>query len=155
MKRKIVISIVLGLAVATAAPATAAIKIIRIHFDPPGEDDGSAGSLNQEYIVIKNTVESKRSITGWRIHDAGRDHVYVFGQTPLEPGECAVLRTGVGGDGRSLGGMPKCVGQRDRHWDLDNYVWNNDGDKATLKNASKKVRDACGYTASADSPKPC
>jgi hypothetical protein len=153
MKRVVAMAVVVALSLILAAPADAAI--LRIHFDPPGKDDGSGMSFNQEYIVIKNTGDSKRSITGWRIHDAGRDHTYVFGQTPLEPGECAVLRTGVGGDGRSLGGMPKCIGQRDRHWDLDNYVWNNDGDKATLRNASKKVRDACRYTASADSPKAC
>ena len=153
--RRTAIGIVVVLVVGMAAPASAAIKILRLHFDPPGADDGSNASLNQEYIVIKNTGDTKRSITGWRLHDAGRDHVYVFGQTPLEPKECAVLRTGPGGDGRSLGGIPKCVGQRDRHWDLDNYVWNNDGDRATLKNRPGDIVDRCAYTASADSPVAC
>lgn len=38
---------------------------------------------------------------------------------------------------------------------LDNYVWNNDGDKATLKRPNGTVVDQCAYTSSADSPLVC
>lgn len=41
------------------------------------------------------------------------------------------------------------------YWNLDNYVWDNDGDKATLKDKSRGVVDRCAYTSSADSPVAC
>lgn len=154
MKRQSMVSVlVVVVLLIAAAPVSAAVRITRIHFDPPGND--ARASLNEEYVIIKNLGEKLKRITGWRVHDAGRDHTYVFGSTRLESKECVVLRTGPGPDGRSLGGIPGCVGQRDRHWDLDNYVWNNDGDKATLKNRDRDVIDTCAYSASADSPKAC
>lgn len=51
--------------------------------------------------------------------------------------------------------MKGCRGEHWLHWDLDNYVWNNDGDRATLKRPNGTIVDRCAYTASADSPYPC
>ena len=148
-----------------AAPASAAIRIKKINFDPPGSDSGTNRHLNREIIVIKNTGDRTRGIDGWKLHDRGRDHTYVFGDESqgddvftnirLEPGGFIRLHSGQGQDSATAtthGDMPTYY---DFYWDLDNYVWNNGGDRATLKNAGRKIIDRCAYPASADSPVAC
>jgi hypothetical protein len=34
----------------------------------------------------------------------------------------------------------------DRYWGLENYVWNNSGDKAYLRNGDFVQRDTCEWT---------
>jgi hypothetical protein len=133
------------------------MQIISINFDPDGADDGSNRHLNKEWILLVNRGNRAVQLRGWKVIDAGRDHVYRFGSIYLEPDAGVRLRTGRGG-----GGAPICeVGQEcgpprfDEHWDLDNYVWNNDGDTAKLKNASGDLVDRCRYTSSTDSPVRC
>ena len=95
---------------------------------------------------------------GWKIVDRGRDHVFRFLPLLLEPGDTVRLHTGQGD-----GGAPTCEegtecpenAHYDFYWKLDNYVWNNDGDRATLKNRAGEVVDRCAYTGSADSPTRC
>ena len=43
-------AIFIGLLLISAVPALADIRIERIRFDPPGDDDGSNASLNREVI---------------------------------------------------------------------------------------------------------
>jgi len=43
------------LLLAFPAVASAAIKVSKIHYDPPGEDTGTNVHLNKEYVVLKNT----------------------------------------------------------------------------------------------------
>ena len=33
-----------------------------------------------------------------------------------------------------------------RYWGLDNYVWNNDGDTATIKKPNGRIADRCPYS---------
>lgn len=74
------------------------------------------------------------------------------------PGDTIHLRTGRGSDG-----APVCeVGtpcpdhaQYDMYWGLANYVWNNNGDVATLKNRAGTIVDRCRYGSSASNPKRC
>jgi hypothetical protein len=141
-----------------SAPALAAIEIKRISFDPAGADTGANLHLNREYIYLVNTGPRAKQLRGWKVIDKGRDHVYRFGALLLEPGDTIRLRSGRGDDG-----APACeVGEPcpehahyDFHWGLDNYVWNNDGDRATVKDSEGNVVDRCSYGSTADSPKAC
>ena len=52
----------------------------------------------------------------------------------LKPGRIVRIRTGKGtNDGNDL------------YWKRGWYVWNNDTDRATLKNPARKVVDRCAY----------
>ena len=166
MKRVRTISIcVVGALILGAGPASAAMEVRKIAFDPAGPDSGDAGHLRKELVVIKNTGSRAVTLDGWRIFDAGRDHVYVFGDRSrgndvftdirLRPGEYVRIHSGRGQDSATASAHGDTRTFYDFYWDLDNYVWNNDGDRATLKNASKTVIDRCAYTASADSPAAC
>ncbi|WP_109510238.1 lamin tail domain-containing protein [Nocardioides speluncae] len=130
----------------TATPTTAApaepqasaqhhgIRITRIAFDPPGNDlPVTNAKLNGEWIRITNHFHSARKITGWKVRDAS-GHVYKFGTLKLGAGKSVRLHTGRGTNTKA-----------DRYWRLDNYVWNNSGDTAVLKNAAGTVVDRCTY----------
>ncbi len=128
------------------ANAVAAIRIKKIAFDPSGSDLGSSSSLRREYIVLKNTGNRAKRLKGWKIKDQGADHTYKFGRFKLRAGRSVTIHTGRGADTRF-----------DRYWDLDNYVWNNDGDKARLLSRGGKTADSCSYSggSSPNSPKRC
>jgi hypothetical protein len=57
-------TIAAALTLALASPASAAIRITKIYFDSPGADTGSNTSLNAEYVVIKNTGTTRKTLTG-------------------------------------------------------------------------------------------
>jgi hypothetical protein len=61
------------LAIAETAPlastAPAAIKIAKIRFDPAGADTGSNTSLKVEWDHPRNTGNSTRQLSGWRVRD--------------------------------------------------------------------------------------
>jgi hypothetical protein len=136
LKRTLVVGLAAALAALTvAAPGSAAIRIVKIYFDPPGADTGSNSSLNAEWIRLKNTGTKARALTGWRVHDRGRDHLYTFGTYTLGAGKTVTIHTGNGSNTA-----------RNRYWRLDNYVWNNDGDKATLKKPNGTIIDTCSYS---------
>ena len=147
------------------APASAAIRITRINFNPDGRDTGTKEHLRKEFIVIKNTGARRVLIDGWRLHDAGRDHTYEFGNTDrwpdaftdlrLKPGEFVRLHSGRGQDTATAETHSNRPTHYDFYWDVENYVWNNDRDRATLKRPNRKIADRCAYTSSADSPVAC
>lgn len=155
MRRRIAVLLICLLVVGLAAPASAAIRIKRINFNPPGSDSGTNRHLNREWVRIKNTGTRTRSLEGWRLQDRGRDHTYRFGELTLGAGEYVRVHTGRGQDSAVTGCNGHCFTYYDFYWDLDNYVWNNDGDRATLKNDDGEVIDRCAYNSSADSPKAC
>ena len=139
----VVLIAVLSVAV-TASAAPAAIKILKIEFDPPGADTGSSESLKKEIIVLKNTGRTPKSIEGWRIIDESADHRYRFGEgIVVEPGAVVRLHTGSGNDGYA----PK-TGRYDLYWGLDAYIWNNDGDTAKLRKGDGTLIDRCKYSGS-------
>lgn len=121
------------LLLASPATASAQIQITKAYYDSPETDTGSNSSLNAEYIVIKNTGSRSKSLRGWRLKDEA-DHVYQFGRFHLRPGKIVRIHTGSGTNDRN-----------DRYWGMSWYVWNNDGDTATLKNRSGTVVDRCRY----------
>jgi hypothetical protein len=124
---------------ACASSATAAIKITTIRFDPPGRDTGSNSSLNAEWIRIKNTGSRPKQLQGWTIRDKA-NHVYRFPKFTLRGGKTVTLHTGSGSSGAAH-----------RYWGQGNYVWNNDGDAARLRNANGTLVDRCSYSGSGSS----
>jgi hypothetical protein len=123
----------LTLLLSLPAAANAAVRITKIYYDSPGSDTGSNSSLNAEYITLTNNGNRSVNMTGWTIRDTSH-HVYTFDSFRLGKGNTVTLHTGHGDDGR-----------RNKYWDMGNYVWNNDGDTATLKNDRGRKKDSCHY----------
>jgi Lamin Tail Domain len=134
MKRTLVSLIAAALTLGLAAPSSAAIRITKIYFDSPGADTGSNKSLNAEYVVIKNTGTIRKTLTGWTLRDASR-HVYKFPTFRLGAGKSVKVHTGKGIN--YLGNL---------YWRSSSYIWNNNGDTATLKRSNGTVASRCSYT---------
>lgn len=151
---KLIAALVAASSLLVVTPASAKVEIKEIAFNPKGADDGSNRHLNKEYVFLKNTGSRTKDLSGWKLHDKGRNHVYRFDDLRLHPGDTVTLRTGQGDDGAAVceGGCPVFYYL---HWGLEHYVWNNGGDVAMLKTPSGKVVDRCRYGSSASSPKRC
>ena len=87
MKRLVVLALVIALTSAVAAPAAARLRIVKINFDPRGADDGSNRHLNKEFVYLVNRGDRPVQLRGWKVFDAGRDHVYRFRSLYLDPGD--------------------------------------------------------------------
>ncbi len=142
---------------AATVPASGKIVITRINFDPKGRHTGNNGHLNREYVSIWNSGERARRLRGWKIHDRGRDHVYRFRRLTLQPGDTVTLHTGNGDDGAAVAdcAAAPCPTYYYLYWDLDEYVWDNRGDTATLRNRDGKIVDRCRYGVAARRAKSC
>jgi hypothetical protein len=108
-----------------------AIEIDSIHYNPPGPDTRS--KLNREYITIENDSHRARNLKGWTIRDR-EGHVYRFGGKLVPPDSHVRVHTGSGTNTA-----------RDRYWRRSHYVWNNNGDRATLRRANGSLVDRCVY----------
>jgi hypothetical protein len=134
VKKALVMTIAAALTLGLAAPASAAIRITKIYFDSPGADTGSNTSLNAEYVVIKNTGTTRKTLTGWTLRDASK-HVFKFPTFRLGAGKSVKVHTGKGAN--TLGNL---------YWRSSSYIWNNNGDTATLKRSNGTVASRCSYT---------
>jgi hypothetical protein len=112
------------------------VHIRKIAFDPPGADNGSNASLNKELVVIMNEGTSPVVITGWTLRDR-EAHMYRFPTFTLRAGARVTVHNGQGSN--NAGNL---------YWDSDGYVWNNDGDGATLRRRNGSRVDACSYSGS-------
>jgi Lamin Tail Domain len=138
--KRIATGVACGLAaLILSATASAGIRITKIYFDSPGSDTGSNSSLNAEWIRLKNTGSTKKALTGWTVRDTS-GHVYTFGTFKLGAGKSVTIHSGKGSNTSS-----------DRYWRSDGYIWNNDGDRAKLKNKAGNVIDTCSYSGSGSS----
>jgi hypothetical protein len=122
---------------AIGAPASAATPSLRFHgaqYDSPGSDTRSRTSLDNEWISLINSGGKPVNLSRYTIRDAS-NHVYTFGNVTIAAkGGRIWLRTGKGtNSGRNV------------YWGSGNYIWNNTGDKATLRNASGKNLDTCSW----------
>ncbi|KIZ15732.1 lamin tail domain-containing protein [Streptomyces natalensis] len=101
-----------------------------IQYDSPGRDDRSNWSLNAEWVTVKNTGRWPVTIKGWTLSDKS-GHTYRFGNVRLAGRSQVRVHTGIG---------------RDNRWDLYQdrraYVWDNDGDTATLRNDHRRIVDS-------------
>jgi hypothetical protein len=125
-----------GLAAPTGATAAgSAIQFGKIYYDSPGSDTGGSTSLNAEWVRITNHASSSRGLGGWKLKDA-QNHVFTFpAGFRLAAGATVKVHSGKGSNSGT-----------NRYWGQSWYVWNNSGDKATLKNASGTVVDTCAWT---------
>jgi hypothetical protein len=143
MRHRLLTVVAMTIAAVVCIPslASAAIRIEAIYFDPPGSDTPS--KLNQEYVVIENTGNNRVNLDGWRLRDRA-NHVYRFVDFRLRAGFKVRVHTGNGQDDGN-----------DVFQDSGSYIWNNDGDKATLRRDNGNIADTCSYGSSASSPKRC
>jgi hypothetical protein len=118
--------------------STGGARITAIYFDSPGSDTGSNSSLNAEWVQIKNTTSTRKTLTGWTLRDTS-SHVYRFPTYNLPAGASVKVHTGSGSNTAT-----------NLYWHEGYYVWNNSGDTATLKNASGNVVDRCAYSSATD-----
>jgi hypothetical protein len=124
----------------TPAPGGAAlplggVRIMRVTYDIPGAGKGSNRSLRAEWVRLTNNAKTTRDLYGATIRDR-IGHVYTFtGHHRLSPGENVTVHTGPGADT-----------SRHLFWDADGYVWNNDRDRAVLRNAAGKTVDYCTWS---------
>jgi hypothetical protein len=126
---------------ALAVPASAGggsdgVQFLKIVFDPPGNDTGSQDSLRKEVVVIVNRGSGPADLTGWTLRDRDR-HIYTFPAFTLAGGAKVAIHTGGGADNA-----------HNLFWDSDGYVWNNDGDGATLRRGNGSRVDKCSYSGS-------
>jgi hypothetical protein len=133
----VIVILLLGLTTSAAASHRGGgVRIMKIVFDPPGADNGSNTSLNKETVVIVNGGTSSVVMTGWTLRD--RDaHVFRFPAFTLPAGGRVTVHNGQGSN--NAGNL---------FWDSDGYVWNNDGDAATLRRRNGSRVDVCSYSGS-------
>src|SRR3954449_4987970 len=131
-------AVAVGAALAVAVlPSTAdagsVVRLGKVQYDSPGGDTGSNLSLNAEWVTITNHAATKRSLTGWTLRDA-QSHVYRFPAFTLAAGASVGGRAG------------RCpTGAHTLYRGSGGYIWNNTGDKATLKNGAGTVLDTCSW----------
>ncbi|BCJ54100.1 hypothetical protein Asp14428_55750 [Actinoplanes sp. NBRC 14428] len=118
-------------------PASAATPPLRFHgaqYDSPGSDNRSNTSLNNEWVSLVNSGSRAVNLNGYTIRDKA-NHTYKFGNVTIAAnGGRLWLHTGKGTNGT-----------KDRYWGSGNYIWNNDGDTAYLRNASGTQLDTCSW----------
>ena len=126
----------LGLVVAFSSPAQASyrMQIHEIYYNSPGPDNGSNSSLNGEWVQLYNTSSSKITLTDWTVRDAAG---HIFRMAPYTIGAHGYVKIHTGLGHRN---------QTDRYWGLSWYVWNNNGDTATLEDNNGNVIDRCSYS---------
>jgi Lamin Tail Domain len=126
-----------GVGVASAASSTApSVRFSKIQYNSPGTDDRSAASLNGEWVRITNMTTKAISLKGWTVRDAA-GHQYTFGTYSLPAHANAYVHTGTGTDGRP--------DSQHRYWKSGNYIWNNTGDTATIRNSSGTTVHSCKW----------
>ena len=107
------------------------IIIGHINHNPHGKD--TPDKLNEEFVILENEGDEKISLEGWTLTDetatGARRHVYTFPRiVSLSPREKAYVHTGQGEDSIEKGNPQKW----NLFWGRRSFVWNNEGDTATL-----------------------
>lgn len=128
---------------AVPAEAASAIQFRKIQYNSPGSDSGSNTSLNAEYVTIKNTGTTTRTMTSWTLRDAS-NHVYTFGTFKLGAGKSVAVHTGKGTNSST-----------NLYWGLAGYVWNNGSDQAILRSSIGTGIDTCTWTTAGAGYKNC
>jgi hypothetical protein len=130
-----------GLAVGLLGPAwveatVPAIRITKIYYDSPGSDLGGATSLKAEYVVIKNTTRTARTLTGWTLRDR-TGFTFTFPAFTLKGGATVTVHTGTG----KATATHRYYGHTGRR-----YVWNNTGDTAYLHDSKRVLKDSWAFS---------
>jgi hypothetical protein len=91
-----------GLAAIGSTPAGAAshpVRFLSIQSDPPGTDDGSNASLNQEFVVLKNFSSHSVKMGAYAVEIGNKEFDFPSGFT-LQSGSKVWVHTGKGTDSR-------------------------------------------------------
>ncbi|KOV58795.1 hypothetical protein ADK64_35650 [Streptomyces sp. MMG1121] len=113
--------------------ARASVYISKVQYDSPGRDDRSNRSLNAEWVDVTNSTRKAVNLDRWTLRDDS-GHTYTFRHFSLAPRATVRVHTGIGRNTRS-----------DLYQDQRNYVWNNNGDTATLRTDRGRVDDAVSW----------
>lgn len=117
---------------AVALPATAAdhdhgrshgesVFISGVQYESPGRVDRSNHSLNKEWVDITNGSRRAVNLDGWTL-SGENGNTYTFHHVWLDRRSTVRLHTGVGRDTK-----------QDLYQDRRSYVWDDNGDTATLR----------------------
>jgi micrococcal nuclease len=110
------------------------LKITSLHADAPGDD---RFNLNGEYVRICNISSKAVALRSFSLVDE-EGYRYTFTRGELRPGYTLLLLTGSGGD--VLTGD-----QLFFYWNSAYPIWNNKGDRATLRDPQGAVVDGVIY----------
>lgn len=125
---------VLGIA-APAAAATPAVSFTKIQFNSPGTDTRTNTSLNAEWVRITNNTTKPIALKNWTLRDK-QNHVLKLPTYTIKAKAVAWIHTGKGTNNKPAASL---------YWQSGNYIWNNTGDTATLKNTAGKTIDTCTW----------
>jgi hypothetical protein len=114
--------LILGAAMAAGA-AESGIAITNANFAAPSPEKEN---LDEEWVEISNLGTTDVSLAGWTLEDA-QNHTYKFPDFSLKASGAVKIRTGMGNDTVDL------------FWNRSSSIWNNDGDVATLMDASGNI----------------
>ena len=120
-------------AVGDSAAATPPVRITKVLYDPAGTDTRTNAHLNLEYVVITNSSTKTQTLTRWTLRDA-QNHVFTFPAFTLAAGKSVTVHTGKG-----------TATAAHRFYNSGNYIWNNTGDTAVLKNAAGATVSTCAW----------
>ena len=84
-------------------------------------------NLNGEWVVVANQGSADQDLNGWTV-STQHNRTYTFNTFTLQAGASVKLHTGCGNDTAT-----------DIYWNKKMPIWNNNGDMATLKDASGNV----------------
>jgi hypothetical protein len=127
-----------------AAAAASQIVFYNTQYDAPGTDTRTNAHLNLEWISIINNGTAGVQLRGWTIRDKA-NHVFTFGTTTIPAKTRLLVHTGRGTP------VPN-----HRYYNSGNYIWNNTGDTAYLRNAAGTPMDSCSWgSVSGRSVAPC
>ncbi|MDR7665504.1 lamin tail domain-containing protein [Methanosarcina sp. Z-7115] len=85
-------------------------------------------NLKDEWVKISNKGSSPVSLNGWKIEDEGSKHAYTFPSYILNSGSTVTVYTEKGTDSAT-----------ELYWQLEDPIWNNDGDTASLYDNGGKL----------------
>ena len=103
------------------------VYISSVQFDAPGDD---RNNLNGEWVKITNSDSISVVMTGWELSEARDKYAYIFPEFTLSPGATVTIFTGSGTNTTT-----------ELYINRDMPIWSNDGDIATLRDASGNVID--------------
>jgi hypothetical protein len=109
------------------------VEICMVNHNTPGSDLRTNEKLNEEWVELTTNRKSPVNLTGWTLSDQS-NHRYTFNSFILMPGQVVRIHTGKGADTAS-----------DLYCGRAWYIWNNQGDIATLKELDGAVVDVYKY----------
>lgn len=122
-----------ALVAAPAQASTPSVTFTRVYVNSPGSDNRSEASLNAEWVRLRNNTSKTVQLKGWTVRDKA-GHVYTFSSFTIKSHVTVYLHTGKGTNTTT-----------NRYWGSGNYIWNNGGDTAYLKNTGKTTIDTCSW----------